>query len=64
MSENSLAFQTLAARFADDAVCMRGGRIVAHGVVSSTLTDATIQAVFGVRARHGDGLILELGGLS
>ncbi len=41
----------LAARYADRLIWMQGGRIVADGPVTDTLTPERISAVYGVRAR-------------
>ena len=40
----------LAAGFADDAVMMRGGRVVAAGAVAETLTSTTVRDVFELEA--------------
>jgi iron complex transport system ATP-binding protein len=42
---------TLAARYADEVVVMAAGRIVARGEPAATLTEAVVEAAFGVRAR-------------
>jgi len=43
-----------AARFADDVLVLRGGRMVAHGPVAETLTPALIAEVFEIEARWID----------
>ncbi|NTW42237.1 MAG: ABC transporter ATP-binding protein [Cellulomonadaceae bacterium] len=42
---------TLAARYADHVVVMAGGRVVARGGASQTLTEHVVERAFGVRAR-------------
>ncbi|HET9511525.1 MAG TPA: ABC transporter ATP-binding protein [Sphingomonas sp.] len=41
----------LAARYADRLVWMAHGRVVADGSVAATMTDETIAAIYGVKAR-------------
>lgn len=42
---------TLAARYADEVVVMAGGRIVARGEPTATLTEEVVRTAFGVEAR-------------
>jgi iron complex transport system ATP-binding protein len=42
---------TLAARYADDVVVLAGGRVVARGEPTATLTEDVVERAFGVRAR-------------
>lgn len=44
----------LAARFADDAVILDAGRVVAAGPVGEVLTPETLRAAFGVVAHFGE----------
>jgi len=41
----------LAARYADDVVLMRAGRVTASGLANAALTARNVEEVFGVRAR-------------
>lgn len=51
---------SLATRFADDVLCLAKGSVAAHGPAQTTMTDTLISTVFGVRARHAPGLVLDL----